>query len=102
MTKYSGLITILRRSFDGLLDSPNVTGRAGAGGSVLLLAHTRSNNLILGIYQDVTSSAVTAMGKGCQWNQDLPAFLKKAGLRSVSFERHVGGTISMIRAVKTA
>jgi len=68
------------------------------GGKVLLLAHSRSNIGPLAMYQDITSSAVANMGKGCVWNQDIPALLSAAGLELVSEQRHLAGLLSLVVA----
>ncbi|KAF5843166.1 S-adenosyl-L-methionine-dependent methyltransferase [Dunaliella salina] len=68
------------------------------GGRVLLLEHARSDNPILGAYQDISASAVAATAKGCVWNQDVPALLKAAGLRPTRLQRYTAGTIMMVEA----
>mmetsp|Transcript_6803 Transcript_6803/g.18272 ORF Transcript_6803/g.18272 Transcript_6803/m.18272 type:complete len:151 (+) Transcript_6803:539-991(+) len=68
------------------------------GGRLLLLEHARSDNPILGAYQDVSASAVAATAKGCVWNQDVPALLKAAGLQPIKLERYTAGTIMMVEA----
>jgi len=67
-------------------------------GAVLLLAHSKSNIGPLAMYQDVTADSVTAMGKGCAWNQDLDALLADAGLRIESRQRRLAGLLSIIVA----
>lgn len=67
-------------------------------GRLLLLAHSKSDIGPLALYQDVTAASVTAMGKGCVWNQDLDALLASAGLRIVSRERRLAGLLSVIVA----
>lgn len=47
------------------------------GGQILLLENTRSSNSFLGMYQDITAStAATAGGKGCVYNQDVGAMIR--------------------------
>jgi len=68
------------------------------GGRLLLLEHSKSDNPLLGAYQDMTNSAVQPMSKGCAWNQDVGAMVRGAGLRVVSEERHLGGTVVLLVA----
>jgi methyltransferase OMS1, mitochondrial len=70
------------------------------GGKILLLEHSRSTSPVLGWYQDLTSSTVTAMGKGCVWNQDVIRLVEDAGLRIERVDRYVGDLILSITAVK--
>uniref|UniRef100_A0A061R1H8 Methyltransferase type 11 n=1 Tax=Tetraselmis sp. GSL018 TaxID=582737 RepID=A0A061R1H8_9CHLO len=68
------------------------------GGSVLLLAHTRSTFTPLAVYQDATAQVVRRMGRGCEWNQDVGGLAASAGLEVVEQERHLGGLISLVVA----
>lgn len=68
------------------------------GGRVLLLEHARSPVPGVGWYQDLTAPAVSAMGKGCQWNQDVVKLATEAGMRVVKAESHLGGTIVSLQA----
>ena len=90
-----------RRAGGVLLGSVTAIVIVRAGGTVLLLEHSRSRNQALGLYQDVTSDAVASSGKGCVWNQRLPQLLQSAGLSIASEEQYLGGTVSKITAVKT-
>jgi len=67
-------------------------------GRVLLLEHARSDNPLLGWYQGVTSKSVAATGKGCVWDQDLPALIREAGLEPVRQEEALSGLIRLIEA----
>eukprot|EP00172_Hildenbrandia_rubra_P002541 Plantae.Rhodophyta-Hildenbrandia_rubra.ctg3448.p3 GENE.Plantae.Rhodophyta-Hildenbrandia_rubra.ctg3448~~Plantae.Rhodophyta-Hildenbrandia_rubra.ctg3448.p3 ORF type:complete len:294 (+),score=63.66 Plantae.Rhodophyta-Hildenbrandia_rubra.ctg3448:8564-9445(+) len=62
-------------------------------GRVLLLEHVKSENGILGWYQDVTAGPVAKLGKGCFWNQDVLGMAKDAGLSIVDVERLVAGAV---------
>lgn len=70
------------------------------GGQLLLLEHSRSAFGPLGWYQDVTAPAVAATGKGCRWNDDVPALVRAAGLQIQQAEPHVGGLIVSLVAIK--
>lgn len=52
------------------------------------------------LLQDLTAATVAASSKGCVWNQDVAALLAAAGLQLVSEQRHLGGTLSTLVAVK--
>eukprot|EP00891_Asterochloris_glomerata_P008660 jgi/Astpho2/8660/Aster-05133 len=70
------------------------------GGRVLLLEHSRSAFEPLGRYQDATAPAVAATGKGCKWNQDIPALLRVAGLQAQRMQPSLGGLITLVVASK--
>mmetsp|Transcript_28293 Transcript_28293/g.90496 ORF Transcript_28293/g.90496 Transcript_28293/m.90496 type:complete len:144 (-) Transcript_28293:1645-2076(-) len=71
------------------------------GGKVVLLEHSRSDNGLLGAYQDVTAEPVKAMGKGCSWNQDVVRLAAEAGLGAPEIqERYNMGTFSVLTFVK--
>jgi methyltransferase OMS1 len=72
------------------------------GGRALLLEHSRSQSPLLGWYQDVTAEPVAAMGKGCVWNQDVPALVWAAGLRVERVDSYLGGLVLAIEAVRDA
>jgi methyltransferase OMS1 len=63
------------------------------GGRLLLLEHTRSENPVLGAYQDVTNPYVKKMSKECSWNQNVPQMVADLNLRPIKRERHLAGTI---------
>lgn len=48
--------------------------------------------------QDITNPAVAPLSKGCAWNQDVAGMVKAAGLRIVTSERHLAGTITLLVA----
>lgn len=50
------------------------------------------------ILQDITAEPVAAAGKGCYWNQDVPALVAAAGLRIVRQDRALGGLLVAIEA----
>ena len=70
------------------------------GGTLLLLEHSRSSLAPLGLYQDITAPAVTAMGKGCRWNDNVSQLVQDAGLEIQRSEAHVGGLIVSMVARK--
>jgi methyltransferase OMS1 len=70
------------------------------GGKVLLLEHSKSQNPLLGWYQDVTANQVAAMGKGCVWNQNVINLIENAGLRIERVDRYVGDLVLSITARK--
>lgn len=46
----------------------------------------------------MTSKSVAATGKGCVWDQDLPALIREAGLEPVRQEEALNGLIRLIEA----
>lgn len=70
------------------------------GGRLLILEHSRSPNVFLGSYQDITAETVKVGGKGCVWNQDVPKIVQRAGLRIHEVHEHLGGLIVQIEATK--
>lgn len=66
------------------------------GGKVLLLEHSRSDFGPLAWYQDVTVAAVTAISKGCVWNQNLDILLGEAGLRVTSRASRLAGLVQLM------
>ena len=71
------------------------------GGRLLLLEHVRSSNRLFGWYQDTTNSAVSAMSKGCSWNQDVRAMVEALpGVKVLDSENAVGGLVQLLQAEK--
>jgi len=51
------------------------------GGKILLLENTKSDNKLLGIYQDITAKPAAKFGgKGCLYNQDVSSMIVESGL----------------------
>ena len=48
--------------------------------------------------QDLVADAVATTGKGCYWNQDVPALLMHTGLKVVSRHDALGGLITLLEA----
>jgi len=72
------------------------------GGRVLLVEHTRSAVGALGVYQDLTAPAAAAfLGKGCVYNQDVPALLRRAGLRVVRKREALFGLVCFFETTPT-
>ena len=70
-------------------------------GTALLVEHTRSATVpLLGSYQDLVAGPVQKMSKGCAWNQDVVAMATRAGLRVVSAEPILFGTLTTLEARK--
>lgn len=57
-------------------------------------------SLLSNALQDATASAVAATGKGCKWNQDIPALLRVAGLQAQRMQPSLGGLITLVVASK--
>lgn len=62
-------------------------------GRVILVEHCVSEFGPLAAYQDLVARPVAAGSKGCFWNQDVVGLARSAGLRVVSAERALGGTV---------
>ncbi|GKY94177.1 hypothetical protein MPSEU_000383700 [Mayamaea pseudoterrestris] len=60
-------------------------------GKVLLLENSRSNNALLGLYQDATADAAAIGGKGCVYNQDVDAMLRESSLEVPSTRLYAAG-----------
>jgi methyltransferase OMS1 len=57
------------------------------GGQVLLLENSRSSNALLGLYQDATAeTAAFAGGKGCVYNQDVGALIRRTSGLEINTE----------------
>jgi ubiquinone/menaquinone biosynthesis C-methylase UbiE len=71
-------------------------------GSILLLENSRSSNPLLAKYQDVTAeAAASAGGKGCVYNQDVPALIKATqGLTIEKETSYVTGLFRSFKCVK--
>ena len=72
------------------------------GGRVLLLEHAKSDNALLGTYQELTASAVAASAKGCYWNQDVEGMCVQAGLKTLRVSRHVLGTLVSLELARAS
>mmetsp|Transcript_21324 Transcript_21324/g.87150 ORF Transcript_21324/g.87150 Transcript_21324/m.87150 type:complete len:268 (-) Transcript_21324:564-1367(-) len=67
-------------------------------GKLVLVEHVRSDNRILGAYQNITNAAVKTMSKGCSWNQNIPQLLENEGFQ-ISFQRRfLAGTVIAVVA----
>lgn len=68
---------------DCLRQISRVVKKKTNGGRILLLENSRSSNSMLGWYQDLTAeTAATNGGKGCLYNQDVNALIKKSSYRN--------------------
>jgi methyltransferase OMS1, mitochondrial len=63
------------------------------GSRVLLLEHAVSDVGPLAMFQNITAKPVAAMSKGCFWNQNVVGLASAAGLRIVSSEKFLAGTL---------
>lgn len=79
-----------RRCLD---EMAGVVKRPEEGGRILLIENTRASNPLLGYYQDLTASAAAGVGgKGCVYNQDVGALIRRApDLRLVREEAFAAG-----------
>jgi len=67
-------------------------------GNILLVEHGRSQNGLLGWYQDRNAVQMVEQG-GCRWNQEPHELVREAGLEILSDERSLWGIFHSIRAV---
>eukprot|EP00607_Mallomonas_marina_P009983 CAMPEP_0182419818 /NCGR_PEP_ID=MMETSP1167-20130531/4179_1 /TAXON_ID=2988 /ORGANISM="Mallomonas Sp, Strain CCMP3275" /LENGTH=220 /DNA_ID=CAMNT_0024594927 /DNA_START=335 /DNA_END=997 /DNA_ORIENTATION=- len=63
------------------------------GGRIVLIENTRSNNALIGWYQDISEPIITPLSKGCVWNTDVSELARKEGLHAVQEERGQLGTL---------
>ena len=66
-----------------------------SGGNVILLENARSDNTIMGLFQDIMEPLVTPISKDCKWNVDVEALANKHSLRLVNSERKSLGTLQL-------
>jgi len=73
------------------------------GGVILLLENSRSSNPVLGLYQDATADIVaSAGGKGCAYNQDVPALIQSTKLLQIATEtRYAAGLFRSFECIKS-
>lgn len=62
-------------------------------GRVILLENSRSDNVVVAAYQDITEPILTPISKGCKWNIDIDKLAINSGLHRVSSMRFDLGTI---------
>ena len=66
-------------------------------GRVVLVENLRSDNPVLGAFQDVTEPIISASSKGkCRWNVDVERIAKASGLNIEVSERGAGGTLALL------
>ena len=66
-------------------------------GNILLVEHGRSENGLIGWYQD--RNAAREVELGCRWNQQPHELIKEAGLEILSDQRSLSGILHSIRAI---
>jgi hypothetical protein len=76
-----------------LLQMADVMKSKDDGGQMLLIENTRSSNLLLGAYQDITASPAAGLGgKGCLYNQDVGKMIQKnSGLMLLQEDAYAAG-----------
>jgi ubiquinone/menaquinone biosynthesis C-methylase UbiE len=67
-------------------------------GKVLLVEHGRSQNELLGWYQDRNAAQMVEQS-GCRWNQQPHELVKEAGLEILSNKRSLLGVFHSIQAI---
>lgn len=66
------------------------------GGRVILLENARSDNSVLGIFQDITEPVITKLSKECRWNVDINKFTEQnLNIRRIASKLVSGGTIQL-------
>ena len=88
---------------DCLVQMRDVVKAADQGGRILLIENTRSNNPLLGLYQDATAEKASQMGgKGCVYNQDVTSMVKNTeGLDVLREEAFAAGLFRSFEVVRT-
>ena len=88
---------------DCLVQMRDVVKAADQSGRILLIENTRSNNPLLGLYQDATADKASQMGgKGCVYNQDVTSMVKNTeGLDVLREEAFAAGLFRSFEAVRT-
>lgn len=80
----------------------NIVKKESDGGAVLLLENSRSQNALLGWYQDITAeTAAFAGGKGCIYNQDVIKMITNNELLIRESEEFGGGVFRSVICVAT-
>eukprot|EP01041_Mallomonas_annulata_P007123 gene7123-14489_t len=62
-------------------------------GRLILIENTKSDNVFLGLYQDVSEPLVTKFSKGCKWNTNVLELVRKSNLKPIYEERRELGSL---------
>ena len=69
---------------------------AKPSGLVVLLENTRSDNKLLGLFQDATEPAITKLSKECRWNTDIKKITEQnLNVRQIATKSIAGGTVQL-------
>ena len=78
------------------MEMKRVVKPSSEGGRIILLENSRSNNPLMGVFQDITEPYITATSTGkCRWNINIDKIAEKADLVKEHSNSRDMGTLSL-------